>query len=64
MKAGLRLIKYLEIFKESAFTTVKSLICELLEKKITVVNQNYSVNMIEEDNMKKVILYNNKLDYF
>lgn len=54
MKAGLRLIKYLEIFKESAFTTVKSLICELLEKKITVINQNYSVNMIEEDNMKKV----------
>ncbi|CAD8086242.1 unnamed protein product [Paramecium primaurelia] len=55
MKAGLRLIKYLETFKEQAFITVKQLICELLDKKITVVNQNQSVNLIEEDNLKKTI---------
>lgn len=38
MKAGLRLIKYLETYKEQAFITVKQLICDLLDKKITVVN--------------------------
>lgn len=32
MKSGLKLIKFMEQFREEAFTTVKELICELLDR--------------------------------
>lgn len=49
MKTGLKMIKFIETFREEAFITVQDIICDLLDKQVRKANINQQMVAEEED---------------